>query len=199
MSLINNLDTFEHPTSNVLYYANEDKRNMWMYYLHSHEELYMFDPVFPTYTTITLVDKIKFKVLYIVLTANQRNKKQNIIRWHKLFPQLKLIAPDYTYLVDETVVRSNTILPFNDVIHILSVFSSGFHSLCVRAHNYLFVGELLQQVLLTKEQLQIPETQRQFFADLSDDMILLPSFGPIDLLQSYRELQNYKTLQHSPV
>lgn len=190
MFSINNIQLNQPQKSNILYVANEDKRNMWIYYYHHSKSLFIFDPIIPSIETIQLIANISHNNLYFILSACQREKKRNVKLWKKIFPHIQLFVPDKTFLLEETVIGINTLYDFNEDIQFSCAYSAGVHTICMKVHQYLFVGEIFQIYFHNKNKFLESKFLKNFFRTVNNQTIILPSFGPIDIMSNYDEYIN---------
>lgn len=164
---------------NLLFCTTENKRNMWIYYYCANDTLFIFDPITPKPEIIKLIADFKAKEIYLILTACQHKKKFNLKLWRHIFPKAKIIAPDKTFIPNEQIFENDSITSFNQDIIILNSEFLGMHILCVKIFQFLFIGELSQP---HNGNFKISETINQFCTFITYNTIVLPSFGPINII-----------------
>lgn len=181
---------------NTLYFTNEEKRNMWIYYSKEQDAIFIFDPIIPTLETITLIDSYHTKNIYIVMTSCQKEKKYNTKLWQQIFDSIQILVPDSTFLSPEKIISPDTTYQFSDTITFFSFLFIGSHTLCISIPPYLFLSEIMRE---QKFEQYIPKTFIEFTKDLPNDTIVLSSFGPIYTLAHHELFIKKKLVKNSPL
>ena len=172
--------------NNLLYCAHEGKNNMWLYFEHASDTLFMVDPIAPSFESINFIEDLRPKKKYIILTACQIEKKHNIPLWRGVFSDIGIISPDPTFFQNEYIISENTITTFNETsnLSLLSVIVDESHRLCIYNAPYLFLGELTYNIFINKDETSASALLSSFFKQCDSNTICLCSFGPISLLES---------------
>ena len=171
-------------------YINK-KHNTWILYCIESCTVFLIDPSPIKKIIANCIHSLYAKKYYCIFTRNHREKQEHLQQWKQLFPfKLLLHSPAYfNYNIhDEETQKERTKQEEieQNIANITLIRGKYDIAHCLLAYKkpFLFSGEILQRK--KDEQLhyrKISKTILNFLDKIPKDTIILPSVGPIELLQ----------------
>ncbi len=179
-----------HATYDKLFCYIHKKHNTWIFFCACSYTVFLIDPPDIQQQIVDCIYSLQAKKYYYILTRHHRTKLENLKQWIQLFP-FQLLAHnqayfDYNIHSTETQQKESQSKIEQNIANVTLIRGKYDIDHCLLAYKkpFLFCGEILQRQ--QDNQLhyhKISKTILNFLQKIPKDTIILPSTGPIELLE----------------